>query len=179
MCSPPPSSAAVAQLDHQTNRAIYRLMPSTPKTLQFAYIDTSDQDFSTNTKENKTKSSLDVASKRRQDEMRAALLDSLKLMGPQHEQGEIDNRPPRIAMNRQTRFSLRRLRVPMPNADFLRHGCRRRIWMESEPTAPQTDHGRASGSNSRARGCDRCNARQVRKMRFRRLIDGRIVRSDD
>lgn len=94
MCSPPPSSAAVAQLDHQTNRAIYRLMPSTPKTLQFAYIDTSDQDFSTNTKENKTKSSLDVASKRRQDEMRAALLDSLKLMGPQHEQGEIDNRPP-------------------------------------------------------------------------------------
>ncbi len=36
--------------------------------------------------------------------MHAALLDRLKLIGVQDEQGEIDNRP-RIGMNRQTRFN--------------------------------------------------------------------------
>lgn len=73
-------------------------------TLQFAYIDTSDQDISTNKKENKTKPGVDVAIKPRGDEMHAALLDRLKLIGVQDEQGEIDNRP-RIGMNRQTRFN--------------------------------------------------------------------------
>jgi hypothetical protein len=134
-----PLSAAAAQLDRQTNRAAYRLILSVQKTLQFAYIDTSDRDFSTNKKENKTNSGADVAIKPRRYEMHAALLDRRKLTGLKGEQGEIHNRPC-IGMNRQTRFNLRRPGMLIPNAGFDRQD------------RPKTDPGQASGANFRTAG---------------------------